>query len=450
MIKIMDSNESFFETVVEKQKKVIIYGAGTVGERVSHYINNVEFFCDKKANEKNNLNGIKIIKPENLAQFNQEKIILVCVRDNKIIFQEVCNEIKKYAINVKIYNFFDNNSFQIFSFNKKKIAKKINDKIKINIICNDNGWILEKIANKLEENLKLMGIEVKKTDFFDKQADVNHYISYGALSEAYHDHNFSKSIKTSMITHIDCSMKLKMIKMQSDCNTMGICMSRETMDKLAIYGIPREKICYINPAQDGEIKPKKFTLGITHKTHTTIDHRKRTEVLLDICREIDSHYFKFKIMGSGWGEIVNEMRNMEFEVEYFGEFDYDRYKELVPTLDYYLFFGYDEGSMGYLDALAAGVETIVTPQGFHLDIPEGITYPCETINEFVATLNSIKRKKEKRVNSIESLTWQAYAEKHLEVWNYLSGRKSLGELMKNKHKYNDGIFSVFINDIAET
>lgn len=139
MIKIMDSNESFFETVVEKQKKVIIYGAGTVGERVSHYIDNVEFFCDKKANEKNNLNGIKIIKPENLAQFNQEKIILVCVRDNKIIFQEVCNEINKYAINVKIYNFFDNNSFQIFSFNKKKIAKKINDKIKINIICNDNG-----------------------------------------------------------------------------------------------------------------------------------------------------------------------------------------------------------------------------------------------------------------------------------------------------------------------
>lgn len=449
MIKIMDSNESFLETVVEKQKKVIIYGAGTVGERVSHYIDNVDFFCDKKADEINNLNGIKVIKPENLAQFNQEINLLVCVRKDKKIFQEVCKEIKKYAVNVKIYNFFDNQSFQIFNLSKDVITNNIDNKIKINIICNDKGWILEKFANNLEENLKKMKIEVKQSDFFDKEADVNHYISYGALSEAYHDHKFSNSIKTSMITHIDCSMKLKMIKMQSDYNTMGICMSRETMDKLAAYGIPREKICYINPAQDAIIKPKKFTLGITHKTHTTIDHRKRTEVLLDICKEIDSHYFKFKIMGSGWNEIVDKMRNMGFEVEYYAEFNYESYKELVPTLDYYLFFGYDEGSMGYLDALAAGVETIVTPQGFHLDIPEGITYPCETINEFVTTLNDIKLKREKRVNSIKSLTWQSYAEKHLEVWNYLTGRKKLGEIMKNKHKYNDGIFSLFVHDIAE-
>jgi len=61
------------------------------------------------------------------------------------------------------------------------------------------------------------------------------------------------------------------------------------------------------------------------------------------------------------------MRKNFFEVEYHENFDYEVYKELIPTLDYYLYVGKDEGQMGFIDALAAGIPTIVTPQGFHLD-----------------------------------------------------------------------------------
>ena len=68
---------------------------------------------------------------------------------------------------------------------------------------------------------------------------------------------------------------------------------------------------------------------------------------------------------------------------------YKKYEEGIN----YLFWGFDEGSMGFLDALSAGVETIVTPQGYHLDIPNGITYPCRIISDFEHVLIDIQNKR---------------------------------------------------------
>lgn len=96
--------------------------------------------------------------------------------------------------------------------------------------------------------------------------------------------------------------------------------------------------------------------------------------------------------------------------------------------------------MGYLDALRAGIETIVTPQGFHLDVKDGITYPCRTIVDFKEVLFMLQEKRQKIVQSVDSLTWENYVNKHLEVWNYLLGNED--GIYKNQHMYEDGIFSV--------
>lgn len=231
---------------------------------------------------------------------------------------------------------------------------------------------------------------------------------------------------------------VEFIKHQLKNVKMGICMSKETMNTLTAYGVPREKLCYINPAQDGVIKPKKYVLGIMHRTYE--DHRKNEKALIDICKDLDTDYFVFKIMGAGWNNIVDTLITMGFEVEYYNEFNYEIYTKLIPSLDYYLFWGFDEGSMGYLDALRAGIETIVTPQGFHLDVKDGITYPCRTIVDFKEILLMLQEKRQKIVQSVDSLTWKNYVNKHLEVWNYLLGNED--GIYKNQHMYEDGIFSV--------
>ena len=101
-------------------------------------------------------------------------------------------------------------------------------------------------------------------------------------------------------------------------------------------------------------------------------------MILEVCRHLEARFFKLKIMGAGWGEIVSQLEQLGFEVEYYAEFNREIYKTLMTSLDYWIYYGFDEGAMGYLDALAAGVKTICTPQGYHLDTRCGLTYPCNT------------------------------------------------------------------------
>lgn len=309
----------------------------------------------------------------------------------------------------------------------------------INIICEDKGWILEKFALKMRAELENQGYRCTIDDNVNSEADINHHILYSSCRPLLPLH------ETCMITHIDSYNKMEKIKHILKSLMIGICMSRDTMEKLVNYGVPREKLCYINPAQDGLMKQKKYVLGITHRCYDGIDHRKRTGALVEICKAIDPMYFSFKIMGFGWDGIVNEVRSMGFHVDYYNEFDYDEYMKLMPSLDYYLFWGFDEGSMGYLDALRAGVGTIVTPQGYHLDVKDGITYACRTIPDFINVLLELQNDRKKRVQSVEGWTWKNFTDKHIEIWNYLLGNEE--NIYKKQHMYKDGIFSVMRYDV---
>lgn len=318
-----------------------------------------------------------------------------------------------------------------------------NKALKIRIIDMEQGWIINKFAHKLQEELVKLGVDATVVDKKDPTADINHYPLYTFIDYSQSRHTND----TFMITHVDSYEKVELIKGRLKTYGMGICMSKQTMEFLVSLGIPRQKLCYINPAHDHVIKPRKYVIGLTYRTH--YDYRKRDEFLIDIAKQIDKEYFKFAIMGSGWEKIIEAISSLGIEVDYYSEFDYDLYVNLVPTFDFYMFFGTDEGSMGFLDALAAGVKTIVTPQGFHLDAKGGLTYPCESIHDYARTFEAIVEEKRRLVRSVEEWTWENFAKKHLEVWNFILKNQSMDELFKNRGMYNDGIFSVFPYQIQE-
>lgn len=324
---------------------------------------------------------------------------------------------------------------------RKRNEDKMNSKLRVRIIDMDSGWIINKFQNKLCEELLNLGVDADISKERDETADINHYPIYYFQDAKKVNHKND----TYMITHIDSLHKVELLKERAPRCGMGICMSKYTMDYLTMYGVPREKLCYINPAHDHVIKPRKYVIGLTHKTH--FDCRKRNEMLVDIAKGLDKDYFRFIIMGSGWDEMVAEMEKCGIEVEYYNDFIYDKYVQIVPTFDFFLYFGWDEGNMGYLDALAAGVETVVTPQGVHLDAKGGLTYPCETVDDFIRAFEKAADKKRALVNSVESWTWENFAKKHIEVWEYLLDRKPLSELTKNRGYYMDGIFSVLPKEI---
>lgn len=445
MFKIMSYENDFYKVTKLAPKPLIIYGAGSAGEKAIPYLEKIDYFCDKNAREIQENHGIKVLLPEEVKNVIDECYILVCVNKREKTFQAICDYLNDLDINAKVFNFYHNIAFHVFAEDDRYHFNKIDRPLRVRLVSYDRrGWILTKFAKKLEENLERLGVDVDIDSCCDPKADINHHI-------AHHPYEPIRDLNdTLMITHIDSMSLLNQTKFQLETAKMGICMSKETMNMLTMNGVSREKLCYINPAQDGVIKPKKYILGITHRNHADIDHRKKVENVLEICKKINPIYFSFLIMGDGWDPIIKDMKEMGFEVEYYDHFDYEIYtKYVMSKMDYYLFFGYDEGSMGFMDALAAGVKTIVTPQGFHLDIKDGITYPCKTIPDFIDTLLDIQGEREKIVKSIESYTWENYAKKHLEVWEYITRNKSLDELFANKHMYNDGIFSVMMDSITD-
>lgn len=346
----------------------------------------------------------------------------------------------------KFNNYFKNRDNYIRTLKLREyryIPKGNIEGLKVHIVNYDEGgWILSKFANEMKENLQRMGVEATVGPKPDENADINHHIIYTSAALKI------GSNSTIMITHVDCEEKVATIRKQISSGAFGICMSKEVMDRLVACGIARDKLCYINPAQDAVIKPKKFNIGITHRCYTS-DFRKRDDTIIDVCKELSPDFFKVTIMGSGWDEIVEQLRAIDIEVEYYKDFDKERYNELMRNFDFFYYDGTDEGNMGYLDALAAGVKTVVTPQGYHLDIGPATHY-CSTVDEFVTVFNSYAEERMKICNSVRNYTWDNYTYKHLEVWLYLLRRASLADLLRNRTLYNDGIFSCLLCDIKES
>ena len=216
---------------------------------------------------------------------------------------------------------------------KYKYRMKEGKNMRINIISPDakSGWIIYKFGKSVYDQLIELGYDATLSDKYDPNADINHYFMPNNVGYS----SYSKVDKHSsfMITHVDTALKLDQIKQLTDKGAIGVCMSLETRDRLIANGVRSNRICYINPAQDGQIKPRKISLGFTNMVHN--DNRKRDDLIIDVCKQISPDIFRFVIMGAGWEPIIAEMNNMGFEVEYYPQFDKQKYNVLMTELDYY-------------------------------------------------------------------------------------------------------------------
>lgn len=440
MIELVKYEDDFLAMYKKEPRKIVAYGAGECLRKNYAKLPCIDCICDKNAdNIDYEIMGKKVYKPEKIMQYDEKIYIVIFVYDSKM-FWEIYEQLKGYAVSAKVIAFNNNIAFG-YSYGETIKSYQLGSnlsKLKVNIVCQEKAWIFKKFADRMFENLSKQNIEVYVSPYTRTDVDINHHIPYVAYEPYPND--------TLMITHVDNTKKILLLKKQLQIAGMGICMSRDTMNQLVSYGIPRSKLCYINPAQDNVVEPHKYVIGITHRCYDNNDLRKRATEILDVLEGVNPQYFRFIIMGSGWNNIVLEMEKRGFEVEYYTDFDYSKYNLLLQQMDYFLYMGFDEGTMGYLDALAAGIGTIVTPQGYHLDVDCPIDYPCRTVKQFREAFLDLQSKREKKINSVREWTWENYSFKHLEIWYYLLHRKSLKELYDKQSLYEDGIYSVMLED----
>ena len=280
----------------------------------------------------------------------------------------------------------------------------------------------------MQENLTKLGIESDIDCLPDKSADINHHIIYGQYLGA------SGSIDTLMITHIDNYEKIENLRAKLKDAALGICMSKELALWLSGMGVDKNKVCYVNPAHDQLVEIKKYVIGLSSRVYA--DGRKNESNLSRLAKELDPKFFSFKIMGEGWDKQVDYLRENGFEVIYFNSFIKKEYYLMISSLDYYLYMGKDEGQMGFIDALAAGVKTIVTQQGYHLDPENAITHPFTNYKELLGIFIKIQEEKSSLVDSIATWNWLDYTKKHVELWKYILGDTNI------KSDFYDGFNSL--------
>jgi hypothetical protein len=310
--------------------------------------------------------------------------------------------------------------------------------MKIRIVCYEDPdkWILGKFAKKLNLHLRLMGIESDIDNKPDPLAHINHHIIFSNYE------GLNGFTDTLMITHVDNIDKLNLLKRSLKTAKLGICMSSETMFALADSGIDRKNLCYINPSHDEAVVVNKVVIGIFCRVQP--DGRKRESFITKLAKKLDSSIFKFIIMGDSWETQISDLINEGFEVDYYNKFELQLYYNLFQNLDYYLYMGMDEGQMGVLDAHAAGVKTIVTSQGYHLDLDESITHPFTTFDDLYDILFKIQLDKLRLLHSVKKLNWESYTLKHLECWKYV-----LNNEIKLSSTFKDGFNSIFSDQDRE-
>jgi hypothetical protein len=288
--------------------------------------------------------------------------------------------------------------------------------MKIALVLNseNSGWIIEKIAFRLRDALSTLGHTVTISKNKCADVDVNHFMSYNFVEQ-------SNGISTAMVTHIDDVLKLQHLKnliSKYEINSL-ICMSAFTRELLISHGLPADKISYVLPAVDSPPKVKKIKIGLSGRIYK--DGRKNENWLISAAQKISLENFQFHFFGSGWEKVESSIVSSGGEVFVYPEgSDYlEDHKLIVSTLkdlDYWMYLGFDEGSLGTLDAALAAVPLIVTPQGFHLELPARIDHPVNSEENLISILRDLDFPVRLSAEAGTYWSWARYAQDHVSIW----------------------------------
>lgn len=288
----------------------------------------------------------------------------------------------------------------------------------------NRGWILEKFAERLVTNLASCGVTAEISDRPDPNAAINHWMVYTNGPDA------RVGASTMLVTHADRIRQMRLLIDKLRHVDVGVCLSSDMVRQLRELDVPASKLAYVVPGTDMAGPRRRTVIAIQSRVYQ--DGRKREDLLVRLAQTMRLDWFHFDIAGAGWEAVIASLRGAGATVDYSpgdGDFvqEYRVALERLGRADFYLYPGLDEGSMGTLDALAAGVPTIVTTQGFHLDLEHGITHGFQDFDELLAIFQQLAAEREARRAAVVAHGWDVYAKKHAAIWRAILAGSYTGE-----------------------
>jgi glycosyltransferase involved in cell wall biosynthesis len=273
-----------------------------------------------------------------------------------------------------------------------------------NIVTVNSGWILTKIADRINTELqKLCNSKVSHEP--DLNCDVNFYVD---LYNCYRGK--TSTIDIGMLTHLDRN-DIRTFPGYATSLDHIIHMTSRYYDMIKPY-YSEDKMSVMYPAEirDG-FDLKKPVLGIIQRGRW---EGKGYDFMLKLAETSIAKSFKFMFVGKDWDGVVDKLRSNGVDVDYHQDESYENYPQHYDTMDY-LFIPslWEGGPMAVIEALAKGVPVISSNVGWvGTDFVPDYIYEPDNLNQLERILTKIIEPLKSRREQVEDLSYFEYA-KHL-------------------------------------
>jgi len=307
----------------------------------------------------------------------------------------------------------------------------------------DPEWIVGKISEDIQLELNKRGIicNYGPPENYNGE-DICHHMGW-----AYAKPILNAKINSVFITHIDDSLKERLLKFLKNKFDFFLTMSKEDKDFLIQLGFDKKKTFGLTlPVRNNFVKP--LSLGIFSSYYE--DGRKNEKWLLDFLKNHkDSRYLNFVFIGPNWGKFINKLEkiNISFEWHFTSNlmpYEYDFQKNKLSNLDYYFYIGMDGGAMGSYDGYAYGNKLLITDNCYHKEIPN-VDYLINNYEEFFQILKKISKTQKEKINFFANNKIENYVNNLLSVWDNSFKQNYVNDLNKNilkKRRSNYFNFSI--------
>lgn len=274
----------------------------------------------------------------------------------------------------------------------------------VNIVYIPEGWILDKIAEKIME-IPDPEYKILKSKLTDYGADINYFVNWKVFSPAQQ----KSRCDGCWFTHFEVSDFDKKLD-QLILGRMDFITAKSTHGKLELLkrGIPEDKIHIltgIGVSPDLHVK-KKIIFGISGRPYFTT-RRKGEDLLIRLSKDLNNNIFQFMFKGKYWEPIVIKMQENGMEAEIVED------DNLFYLIDYYLQTSRAEGgSMDILNAAFVGIPIISRDIGFFYDLKNSGDIIFKNYDDLLSKLKKIENIKLDRIRKMEKYTWDSFLKYH--------------------------------------
>lgn len=309
-----------------------------------------------------------------------------------------------------------------FRFMQSESAVKQQTPVQLQIVLDPihKGWVIEKLAKKIIDYWPRSSIPTL-TYFPKPNAVVTHWMHFMNVPIDFLEN--SKSIHTVQVTHIDSIDKLRYLQKLIGAGAIPVFMSEQHAEQVSSKIARPYKSHSIIPGSDTSNYSERKRILILSNYYP--DGRKNENLLINLAKEHRLDTFHFTFIGKSWEKIAKVLVAAGAEVETFSPNDleypsYDMQVRILRGVDCYLYLGFDEGSLGALDAYLLGTPMIISKQGFHLEFPlRSDIFLFENYEDFKNTFLTIPSRNQLNPDEAQKWSWYSYAERYQRLWDAL-------------------------------